>query len=421
MRDLIVEIWSSLRQNKLRTALTGFAVAWGIFMIIALLGAGNGLMNAMMDSGGRMDNSMTVYGGWTTIPYGGYERGRYFGLDTQDMVNLESEEFSSIVDEVSPRFGTEASISYASEYISNVSIEGIAPIFEKIYGVNMAAGRFIDRKDMDDKSKVIVLSTEDAKALLGGKGDGTEIIGRNVKVGDLSYKVVGLFHKKQGSWGHKAYAPYSLIHALYNGRKDIGQLLFSFKGIETLEQSAQFKNAYRKTILNNHGASPEDLNAIYIRDRLEQNEQMATATRTINTALWILGLLTLISGIVGVSNIMLITVKERTHEFGIRKALGAKPGSILMLIMMESILITAFFGLIGMLGGIAMNQVMDAMFTDKATVIADQTFYIFKNPSVSIGTAVKATLTMIISGALAGMIPARKASKVMPIEALRAD
>jgi len=421
MKDLFTEIWSSLRQNKLRTSLTGFAVAWGIFMIIALLGAGNGLLNAMNDSGESMDNSMTIYGGQTTIAYGGYDVNRWFGLDIKDMQNLQSKKFSSVVDEVSPKVSTNANISYNDEYVTGVTINGIAPIFAGINGVKMRAGRFVDKKDMDEKSKVIVLCDEDAISLLGGKGDGTQLIGKYVNVGDLAYKVVGTFHKQQRAWGHQAYAPYSLIHTVYSNRNDIGELHFSFKGIETVEESRVFKDSYKKTVLNNHDASPEDLNAVYIRDRLEQNAQMSKGTNMINTALWILGLLTLISGIVGVSNIMLITVKERTHEFGIRKALGAKPGSILMLIMMESIAITAFFGLIGMLGGIAMNQVMDAIFTNRATTIAGQTFYVFKNPSVGFDVAIKATLTMIVSGALAGMIPARKASKVMPIEALRAD
>ena len=154
---------------------------------------------------------------------------------------------------------------------------------------------------------------------------------------------------------------------------------------------------------------------------METNAQMAKGTRIVNTALWILGLLTLVSGIVGVSNIMLITVKERTHEFGIRKALGASPASILALILMESILITSFFGAIGMIGGMAMNQVLDYALSGKATTVAGQTFYIFKDPSVGLGTALKAALTMILAGAVAGLIPARKASRVMPIEALRAD
>ena len=230
----------------------------------------------------------------------------------------------------------------------------------------------------------------------------------------MAYKVVGIHRKDQTSWGHHAYAPYSLIHALYRNDNYIGQILFSFKGLDNPEESATFKDAYKKTILSNHGASPEDLNAVYIRDRMETNAQMAKGTRIVNTALWILGLLTLVSGIVGVSNIMLITVKERTHEFGIRKALGASPASILALILMESILITSFFGAIGMIGGMAMNQVLDYALTG-------QTFYIFKDPSVGLGTALKAALTMILAGAVAGLIPARKASRVMPIEALRAD
>ncbi|MGN1216138.1 MAG: ABC transporter permease [Candidatus Cryptobacteroides sp.] len=421
MRDLFKEIWSSLRQNKLRTALTGFAVAWGIFMLIALLGAGNGLMNAMTDSGSRMDNSMIVYDGFTTMPYGGYDANRWFGLDTRDLKNLESEKFSSVVDEISPRVTTTAGMTFRDEAIESVTINGIAPIYSKINGVQMVAGRFIDRLDMEERSKVIVISDEDAATLLGGRGAPEDMIGEYVNVNSLAYKVVGIHHKDQGYWGRQAYAPYSLIHALYRNDNYIGQIFFSYKGISNLEESKSFKDAYKKTVLGNHDASPEDLNAVYISDRMEQNAQMAQGTRIVNTALWILGLLTLISGIVGVSNIMLITVKERTHEFGIRKALGASPASILSLILMESILITSFFGAIGMLGGMAVTQVLDYVLSSKATVVAGQAFYIFKDPSVGLGTSLKAALTMIVAGAVAGLIPARKASRVMPIEALRAD
>lgn len=421
MRDLFKEIWSSLRQNKLRTALTGFAVAWGIFMIIALLGAGNGLMNAMTDSGSRMDNSMIVYDGFTTIPYAGYDANRWFGLDTRDLKNLQSERFAPVVDEISPRVLSNSTMTFRNEAIDNITVNGIAPIYSEINGVEMVRGRFIDRMDMDLKAKVIVISDEDASTLLGGRKDSSEILGEYVNVNGVAYKVVGIHRKDQTSWGHHAYAPYSLIHALYRNDNYIGQILFSFKGLDNPEESATFKDAYKKTILSNHGASPEDLNAVYIRDRMETNAQMAKGTRIVNTALWILGLLTLVSGIVGVSNIMLITVKERTHEFGIRKALGASPASILALILMESILITSFFGAIGMIGGMAMNQVLDYALSGKATTVAGQTFYIFKDPSVGLGTALKAAMTMILAGAVAGLIPARKASRVMPIEALRAD
>lgn len=421
MRDILTEIWSTLRQNKLRTSLTGFAVAWGIFMLIALLGAGNGLLNAMMSNSQNLETSMVVYSGWTTKPYGGYAKNRFFHLDTRDAENLKQEYFSDKVEDVSPRVYQTVTVTNGPEYLAGVTLYGVTPVYQRIQGLKMLHGRFINERDMAEKRKVLVVCEDDAQELLGGEKDARELIGQEVKVGGITFKVVGIRKSDRGYYGHQMNAPFSLIHSLYNKGKDIGQLYFSFKNIENMEQSTEFKNAYKRTVLVNHGAAPDDLNAVYISDRFEQNQQMDKGVKIMRTALWILGLFTLLSGIVGVSNIMLITVKERTHEFGIRKAIGASPWSILRLIIVEAVLITTFFGYLGMVCGVAANQIMAITFGEGVVTIANESAKIFDNPGVGIDVAIKATVTLIIAGTLAGLIPAWKAAKVRPIEALRAD
>ncbi len=420
MHDILSEIWSTLRQKKLRTSLTGFAVAWGIFMLIALLGAGNGLLNALLDNASVLENSMVVNSGWTTKAYAGYNKNRFFNLDTKDVENLKEDRFSNIVEEVSPRVSQSATITYGKEYLAGVQVHGVAPVYQRIQGLEILHGRFINERDQKEKNKVIVVSEDDAKELLGGNDKAENLLGRNVKVGGIAFKVVGISKADRGFYGHQMFAPYTLIHALYNKGKNIGQIYFSFKNIDNLETSTEFKNAYKRTVLANHNAAPDDLEAIYISDRFEQNIQMNQGVKIMRTALWILGLFTLVSGIVGVSNIMLITVKERTHEFGIRKAIGASPWSILRLIIVEAVLITTFFGYIGMICGLAANQLMDATL-DGVVTVAGESAQIFKDPGVGIDVAIKATLTLIIAGTLAGLVPAWKAAKVRPIEALRAE
>ena len=197
--------------------------------------------------------------------------------------------------------------------------------------------------------------------------------------------------------------------------------MFSFHGLKTEKENEDFEKQYKARINSNHQAAPDDEGAIWIWNRFTQSMQMDEGTRIIQTALWVIGLFTLLSGIVGVSNIMLITVKERTREFGIRKAIGATPWSILKLIIIESVIITTFFGYLGMLFGVAANEYMDA--TIGHTKVNSGVFEatIFLNPTVGLDVCIEATLLMVIAGTVAGMVPARKAARIRPIEALRAE
>ena len=416
---LITEIWSTVRRNKLRTALTGFAVAWGIFMLIFLLGAGNGLINAMMLQSDRfLDNSMMVGGGSTSKPYDGLKEGRRIQLDDADMA-VTSRNFPGNVDETGGSLDQSGlTISCGPNYVSG-TLTGVFPNEIKVNKKEMLYGRFINRFDIEQKRKVLVLSEDDARELLPV---GTErLVGRYVDVDSVAFRVVGVYKADRSGMNKSAFTSFTAFRTIYNKGDDVGTIVFSFKGLDTQEANDAFESQYRARINRNHRAAPDDESAVWIWNRFTQNLQMNTGVAIIRTALWVVGLFTLLSGIVGVSNIMLITVKERTREFGIRKAIGAKPSSILRLIITESVVITTFFGYIGMVLGVAANEYMDA--TIGRTKVSSGPFEatMFYDPTVGIDVCVAATAVMVLAGTLAGLIPARKAARIRPIEALRAE
>lgn len=419
MRDIIVEIWSTVRRNKLRTALTGFAVAWGIFMLIFLLGAGNGLINAMLLQNSKfLDNSMIVSGGMTTKAYNGLKEGRAIELNDRDMA-VTGNNFSANVDETGGSVSQSGlTFSSGANYVGG-TLEGVYPNEIEINKKEMLYGRFINHIDIEQKRKVLVLSEDDAKELMP---NGTErIIGQYVDVDSLAFRVVGVYKADRSGMNTSAYTAFTTIRTIYNKGDEVGSIVFSFKGLDTQEVNDAFETQYRARINGNHSAAPDDEGSVWIWNRFTQNLQMNTGMNMIRTALWIVGLFTLLSGIVGVSNIMLITVKERTREFGIRKAIGARPSSILRLIIIESIVITTFFGYIGMVIGVAANEYMDATIGQMKVNSGLFEATMFYNPTVGIGVCIAATVVMIVAGTLAGLIPARKAARIRPIEALRAE
>ena len=424
MRDIITEIWSTARRNKLRTSLTGFAVAWGIFMLIVLLGAGNGLINAQLQQSGRfLSSSMVVYGGETSKPYQGLKEGRWIRLQTRDIATTDGS-FKENIDEVGAQYRTGATISLGEQYITP-TICGVYPNHPKIDKVEMLLGRFVNDNDIKENRKVIILSNKQAKELLNAKTDHQQelsrLIGQYVKVGTFAFKVVGIY-KEQQNGRADAFSSYTAIKRIFGANTDdAGRIEFTFHGLETEQANENFEKDYRRRINANHQAHPEDESAVWLWNRFTQNLQMETGIGIIRTALWIVGLFTLLSGIVGVSNIMLITVKERTHEFGIRKAIGAKPWSILKLIITESVIITTFFGYIGMVLGVAANEYMDATLGHETIDTGLFKATMFVDPTVGLDVCIEATMVMIIAGTIAGLIPAFKASRIRPIEALRAD
>lgn len=419
MRELIKEIWSTSKRNKLRTSLTGFAVAWGIFMLIFLLGAGNGLINAQLQQSTRfLANSMRVFPGETSKAYKGLKEGRSIMLNDKDIL-ISNKTYGQYVDDVGGRLEQyNVNINYGDNYVASQSLVGVAPSHPKIDKTELIAGRFINEIDMKEQRKNVVLSRSQAKELCK---DYRSLVGKNVKISNLNFKVVGIYKDDESRNNTEAFIAYSTIKTIYAKGDDAGSLEFTIKNLKTKEDNEQFEKNYRASINNNHQAAPDDERTIWLWNRYVDNIQMNQGIAIMQTALWIVGLFTLLSGIVGVSNIMLITVKERTREFGVRKAIGAKPWSILKLIITESIIITSFFGYIGMVCGVAANEIMDA--TIGHTTVDTGLFKaaMFVNPTVGIGTCIGATITIVISGTIAGLIPAIKAARIRPIEALRAE
>ena len=419
MRELIKEIWSTSKRNKLRTSLTGFAVAWGIFMLIFLLGAGNGLINAQLQQSTRfLANSMRVFPGETSKAYKGLKEGRSITLNDRDIL-ISNQTYGQYVDDVGGRLEQyNVNINYGDNYVASQSLVGVAPTHPKIDKTELIAGRFINEIDMKDQRKNVVLSRSQAKELCK---DYRSLVGKNVKISNLNFQVVGIYKDDESRNNTEAFIAYSTIKTIYAKGDDAGSLEFTIKNLKTQEDNEQFEKNYRASINNNHQAAPDDDRTIWLWNRYMDNIQMNQGIGIMQTALWIVGLFTLLSGIVGVSNIMLITVKERTREFGVRKAIGAKPWSILKLIITESIIITSFFGYIGMVCGVAANEIMDA--TIGHTTVDTGLFKaaMFVNPTVGLGTCIGATITIVIAGTIAGLIPAIKAARIRPIEALRAE
>lgn len=419
MRELIKEIWSTSKRNKLRTSLTGFAVAWGIFMLIFLLGAGNGLINAQLQQSTRfLANSMRVFPGETSKAYKGLKEGRSITLNDRDIL-ISNQTYGQYVDDVGGRLEQyNVNINYGDNYVASQSLVGVAPTHPKIDKTEMIAGRFINEIDMKEQRKNVVLSRSQAKELCK---DYRSLVGKNVKISNLNFQVVGIYKDDESRNNTDAFIAYSTIKTIYAKGDDAGSLEFTIKNLKTKEDNEQFEKNYRASINNNHQAAPDDDRTIWLWNRYMDNIQMNQGIAIMQTALWIVGLFTLLSGIVGVSNIMLITVKERTREFGVRKAIGAKPWSILKLIITESIIITSFFGYIGMVCGVAANEIMDA--TIGHTTVDTGLFKaaMFVNPTVGLGTCIGATIAIVIAGTIAGLIPAIKAAKIRPIEALRAE
>ena len=399
--------------------MTGFAVAWGIFMLIFLLGAGNGLINAQLQQSDRfLANSMLVFGGETSKAYNGLKEGRPVTLNDKDLL-ITDKTYGHLVGDVGGQLQqANVNIAYGDNYIATQTLTGVEPTHVKIDKTEILEGRFINDIDLKERRKVAVLSRGQAKELVK---DYRALVGKNVKVDNLSFKVVGIYKDDESRQNTEAFAAFSTVKTIYAKGDEAGTIEFTLKNLKTEEQNKTFEKNYRASVNNNHQAAPDDDRSIWLWNRYMDNIQMNQGIAIIQTALWIVGLFTLLSGIVGVSNIMLITVKERTREFGIRKAIGAKPWSILKLIIAESIIITSFFGYIGMVCGVAANEIMDA--TIGHTTVDTGLFKaaMFVNPTVGIGTCIGATITIVIAGTIAGLIPAIKAARIRPIEALRAE
>lgn len=413
---MLQEILGTVMRNKLRTVLTGLSVAWGIFILIVLLGAGNGLIHAFeLNSGNVVMNSVKVYPGTTTKPWQGMQEGRNVELEQEDC-RLTAVRFPDNIMEVGVTVSQNAvDITYGKDHVS-ITLEGVMPSLVQIEGIKLVEGRFINQLDMRENRKVMVLHKKTVEMLFPRES----ALGKMIKVNGLAFKVVGIYDD-QNFFSPSVYVPYNTLSLLYAKGNLVDNLMFTTRGLTDEKTNERFEDDFRTMLAHRHQFDASDNGAVWIWNRFTQYLQQQQATSILHIAIWVIGIFTLISGIVGVSNIMLITVRERTHEFGIRKALGASPFSILRLIIAESVLITTFFGYVGMVAGILATEYMDRLFGQQTVDAGVFSATVFHNPTVDISVAIQATLALIIAGTSAGFFPARKAVMIRPIEALRAD
>jgi putative ABC transport system permease protein len=412
-RDFWSEIFMALRRNKLRTVLTGFAISWGIFMLIILLSAGNGLKNGVTSNfADRINNTYTIWSSSTELPYKGHKAGRYIQLNNKDIQMLES---LHQVKEATPIASQGGSLVFGSKSRS-FYVEGVKPMYQSIEGIKVTQGRFINENDIKTRAKVIVIDEDSNTELLRGTGE-TTMIGKTVMFNDLSFTVVGVC--KANSWGERGmgYSPFSTLQIIYN-QNQYYQIVFITKGLETKEDNEAFKTELKRKLAALHEFSPDDKRGVWIDSQMIDSLETMRIFNTINIFIWVIGIAMLISGVVGVSNIMRITVKERTNEIGIRKALGAKPRSILLSIVMESLVITTIFGYIGMICGIGVSELIGMAVEASGGLSDGNGMSVFVDPTVDINIVISATLVLIISGVAAGFAPAWNTVKVKPIEAM---
>jgi putative ABC transport system permease protein len=363
-------------------------------------------------------NSIKIFPGWTSKSYDGLKEGRRVQLDNKDMDATSHYFPNHVIKAGATVWQGGVNLSFGQEYVS-LNLSGVYPNHTEVEVVKLFEGRFINEIDIKERRKVIVLHKKTAEILFNKTH--TEPIGQFVNAGNVVYQVVGLYNDKGDSGDSDAYIPFTTLQTIYNKGDKLNNLVMTTKNLETVEANEAFEAHYRKVLGANHRFDPTDHSAIWIWNRFTNYLQQQKGSGMLRIAIWVIGIFTLLSGIVGVSNIMLITVKERTREFGIRKALGAKPLSILWLIIVESVTITTIFGYIGMVAGIGVTEWMNSAFGNQTMDTGMWTETVFLNPTVDIRIAIQATLTLIIAGTLAGLFPARKAVSIRPIEALRAD
>lgn len=343
------------------------------------------------------------------------QEGRNVELEQEDC-RLAAVRFPDNIMEVGATVSQNAvDITYGKDHVS-ITLEGVMPSLVQIEGIKLVEGRFINQLDMQENRKVMVLHKKTVEMLFPRES----ALGKMIKVNGLAFKVVGIYDD-QNFFSPSVYVPYNTLSLLYAKGNLVDNLMFTTRGLTDEKTNERFEDDFRTMLAHRHQFDASDNGAVWIWNRFTQYLQQQQATSILHIAIWVIGIFTLISGIVGVSNIMLITVRERTHEFGIRKALGASPFSILRLIIAESVLITTFFGYVGMVAGILATEYMDRLFGQQTVDVGVFSATVFHNPTVDISVAIQATLTLIIAGTLAGFFPARKAVMIRPIEALRAD
>lgn len=411
-REKWAEIFDTIGKNKLRTVLTGFSVFWGIFMLMILLGSGNGLKNGFSSEfRGTAQNTITFWGGQTSKPWQGLPVDRDITLDTRDVELLRH--VIPGVQHVAGEFRVwrgNSQLSRGRNY-GSFTINGVVPDHQKLERQVILQGRFINEVDEAQTRKVIVIAEDCRDALFKGE----DPIHQWLNVNGIPFEVVGLYRWESGGRGQnqssQVFIPLSAAQRVFNAKTDVDKITFSFAD-GSLEGAMQAQQRAVAALASRHRFDPTDERAVWANNNVQNAEMFNGIFGGISAFLWVIGIGTIIAGIVGVSNIMLIVVKERTKEIGIRKALGATPGSVVGQIMMEALFVTGVAGYMGLVCGVGLMEVVADLVPGSE---------MFRDPAVDLRVALWATFVLVIAGGLAGLIPARQAAAIRPIEALRSE
>ncbi|MFC1609600.1 ABC transporter permease [Myxococcota bacterium] len=400
------EILDTIRKNKLRTGLTALSVAWGIFMLVLLLAAGNGLQNSVEhDFRDDAVNSIWLYQGRTGMPHGGHPTGRRIRF-TNDDYQLIRDTIPG-VGRITARFylSGEYTVSYKNKRAS-FDVRACHPDHQFFEKTIVTAGRFLNDLDLKHRRKVAVIGKEVAEPLFGEQNP----LGEWIDVNGTHYRVVGVFNDEGSDRElRKIYIPISTAQLAYGGQNRVHQIMVTV-GDADAEGSRHIEDRIRYALAKNHNFSPEDKGAVRVRNHLEMYERVTSVFLWIRIFVWIVGIGTVIAGLVGVSNIMLIAVRERTREIGLRKAVGATPASIVALIVQEALFITGVSGYVGLVVGLGL--------VESVRRFLPETDY-FRNPEVDLAVVMSATALLVVTGTLAGFFPALRAAQVNPVVALR--
>lgn len=400
------EIFSTISKNKMRTFLTGFSVAWGIFMLIILLGSGNGLKNGVnKEFASSAVNTIWIWNGQTSLPYKGMKPGRNIQMKTDDYKEVIRKVDG--IDLGSPRnnmWGNNT-LSYKKQY-GTFNIRTVFPDYRLIEKLDIVQGRFVNETDLQQFRKVTTISTLVEEALFKGEPP----TGRYINVNGIPFKVIGTFKDddERDDNMRMIYIPMTTAQRVFSGQNNINTIAITV-GDASVEESKRIEQNVKATLAGIHKFDVNDPRAIGSWNSVEEFTKFQRLFSGISLFIWIIGFGTIIAGIVGVSNIMMIVVKERTKEIGIRKSMGATPWSIISLILQEAVLITSFAGYVGLVLGVLVLETVGSKIESE----------FFSQPQVDLKIAVYALLLLVGSGAIAGFIPARKAAAIKPIDALR--
>lgn len=403
------EIWATVRRHKLRTGLTAFGVYWGIFMLVVLLGAGRGFRNGVEKEFDVAKNAVFVWTQRTSVPYAGLKVGRFIQLTNDDVAALAREVPEAAL--ILPRSSLDGTftVQYGTKS-SSFSVNGEYPGYPAVKAVHLTGGRFINNPDIGERRKVAVIGDRVAEVLFGRQNP----LGQQIRIKGIYFLVVGLF-KAEGKPenaqqdAQTIIIPLTALQNTFNQVNRVGYFAFIPRAGTP---AAVVETKAKQVLARRHQVAPTDERAFGSANVEEEYARVQGLFTGITGFSWLVSIGTILAGIIGVSNIMLIVVKERTKEIGIRKALGATPWSVVSLIVQESIVITAAAGLLGLLVGTALMAGIN-------TLIAGQNVGFFANPQVDVRVAGTAVVVLVVAGALAGLVPALQAARVQPVVALK--